>query len=102
VTGDEKWIYFDNPKRQKTICDPNIDIDAKAEYPRKESNVLYLVGSEGSSIPQELLKSSQTVSGDLYREQIIRLSRASHKKQPEYETRQHKMILLRSASRHKT
>ena len=19
---DEKWIYFDNPKRQKTICDP--------------------------------------------------------------------------------
>ncbi|EFN62484.1 Histone-lysine N-methyltransferase SETMAR, partial [Camponotus floridanus] len=21
VTGDEKWIYFDNPKRRKSICD---------------------------------------------------------------------------------
>ncbi|EFN60788.1 hypothetical protein EAG_01348, partial [Camponotus floridanus] len=22
VTGDEKWIYFNNPKRRKSICDP--------------------------------------------------------------------------------
>jgi len=23
VTGDEKWIYFDNSKRRKTICQPS-------------------------------------------------------------------------------
>ena len=35
----------------------------------------------------ELLKSGQTVTGDLSREQIIRLSRALQEKRPEYETR---------------
>ena len=47
----------------------------------------------------ELLKSDQTVTGDLYREQIIRLSRALHGKQPEYETRERKMILLHDNAR---
>ena len=51
VTGDEKWFYFDNLKRRKIICHIQayqaIDIDAKAEYPRKEGNALYLVESEG-------------------------------------------------------
>jgi len=47
----------------------------------------------------ELLNSGQTVTGDLYREQIIRLSRALHGKRPEYETRQHKVILLHDNAR---
>ena len=42
----------------------------------------------------ELLKSSQIVTGDLYREQIIHLSRVLHGKRPKYETRQHKVILF--------
>ena len=52
VTGDEKWIYFDNPKRRKTICDPSQPLTVKAEYPRKENNALYLMGSERCSVPQ--------------------------------------------------
>ena len=47
----------------------------------------------------ELLKSDQTVTGDLYQEQIIRLSRALHGKRPEYVTRQHKVILLHDNAR---
>ena len=47
----------------------------------------------------ELLKSGQTVTGNLYREQIIRLSRALQEKRPEYETRQHKVILLHDNAR---
>ena len=47
----------------------------------------------------ELLKSSQTVTGDLCPEQIIRLCRALHGKRSEYETRQHKVILLHDNAR---
>ena len=47
-----------------------------------------------SVVYHELLKSGQTLTGNLYWEQIIRLSRALHGKRPEYETRQHKVILF--------
>jgi len=47
----------------------------------------------------ELLKSGQTVTGDLYQEQIIRLSQILHEKRPEYETRQHKVILFHDNAR---
>ena len=47
----------------------------------------------------ELLKSDQTVTRDLYQEQIIRLSRALHGKRSKYETRQHKVILLHDNAR---
>ena len=40
----------------------------------------------------EVLKSDQTITESFYREQIIRLIRALHEKQPEYEMRQHKVI----------
>lgn len=42
VTGDEKWIYQDNPKRKQTN-----EINTKAKYSRIQGNALYLVGSEG-------------------------------------------------------
>jgi len=33
VTGDEKWIYYDNSKRKKSWDKPGINIHGKAEYP---------------------------------------------------------------------
>jgi len=48
IPGDEKWILYDNPKRRKSWIDPSqpIDIDAKAQYPRREGFAPYLVGLE--------------------------------------------------------
>jgi len=46
-----------------------------------------------------MLKSDQTITGSFYREQIICLTRALHEKQPEYEMRQHKVILLHDNAR---
>ena len=46
VTGDEKWLYFDNPK-EKILGEPGKagNIDRKAEYLRKKGLTLHLVGS---------------------------------------------------------
>ena len=50
----------------------------------------------------EILKLGQIVTGDLYQQQMIRLSRALREKRPGYEIRQHKVILLHNnlTSRH--
>lgn len=100
ITGDEKWIYFDNPKRRKTICDPG---QPSKSTPKRNIHgkkaLLCIWWDQKGVIYHELLKSGQTVTGDLYREQMIRLSRALHEKRPEYETRQHKIILLHDNAR---
>ena len=52
VTGDEKWIHYDNPKRKKSYVKPGqpAKINGKAEYPWREGNSLYLVRSEGCAV----------------------------------------------------
>ena len=69
MIGDEKWIYFDNSKRRKNHLRsrPIIDVDAKAEYFRKEGNTLYLVGSEGCSVPRAVEIWSNSHRGSLSR-----------------------------------
>jgi len=42
----------------------------------------------------ELLKSGDSITGDQYRLQLIRLSRALREKRPEYEQKHNKIILL--------
>ena len=104
VTGDKKWIYFDNPKRRKTICDSDeLSTSTPKRNIHREKTMLCIWWNQKGVVYHELLKSGQTVTGDLYQEQIIHLSQALHRKRPEYKTRQHKVILLqRSASRYKT
>jgi len=53
ITGDEKWILYDNPKCRKSWIDsgqpsgqPLINIDANAQYPRHEGFARYLMGKE--------------------------------------------------------
>ena len=41
VTGDEKWIHYDNPK-QKIIV-PGFHVDGQTEYSRLQGHALYLV-----------------------------------------------------------
>jgi len=52
VTGDEKWIFFENPKRKKSWIEPRrtIHIDRKTESLWQEDDVLCLVGSEGCDL----------------------------------------------------
>jgi len=48
VTGDEKWIHYDNPKKRKSwelSGQHRFNIDSQAEYSWKKTHVVYLVGS---------------------------------------------------------
>ena len=60
VTGDEKQIHYDNPKR-------------KTEYPWFEASALHLVGSAGCSLSWAA-QTIKTIQGDRYRLQWMRLT----------------------------
>ncbi|GFQ69293.1 mariner transposase [Trichonephila clavata] len=58
VTGDEKWIYFENPKRKKIVaftCRSRF-FNTKAKSRRQEDHVLCL-WDQGGTAYYELLKS---------------------------------------------
>lgn len=52
ITEDEKWIYFDSLKRQKTICNPG---QLSTLMPKRnihgKKTTLYLMGSEEYGVP---------------------------------------------------
>jgi len=50
VTGDEKWIRYNNLKRKKSWCRQTINIDDKAEYSWRQVHALYLVESTGCNV----------------------------------------------------
>jgi len=50
----------------------------------------------------ELLKPSETVNTECYRQQIINLNQALCEKRPKYQKRQHKVLLHDNASSHTT
>ena len=52
VTGDEKWIYFDNLKRQKTICDLDQPSTSTPKRNIHGKKAMYLIGSERYSVPR--------------------------------------------------
>ena len=45
VTGDEKWVHYDNPKRRKSWGVPG-----QTEYSRLQGHALYLVGPARRSV----------------------------------------------------
>ncbi|KAG5315673.1 MOS1T transposase, partial [Pseudoatta argentina] len=82
VTGDEKWIHYDNPKRRKSWGKPG----------HASTSSLYLVGSAGCNL-------FSTITGDRYRLQLMRLSRDFKEKRPLYAQRHDKVILLHDNAR---
>jgi len=98
VTGDEKWIYFENPKRKRSWVTPGEPSTSTANpnrYGRK--TILCVWWDQKGVIYYELLKS---LMND-YRQQMINLNQALCEKPPEYQKRQHKVILLHdNASSH--
>jgi len=66
VTGDEKWIFFENPKRKKSWVDrgtPSTSTARPQESLWQEDDAQCLVGPEG--IYYELLKPGGTVNTTL-------------------------------------
>jgi len=75
---------------------PCFNIDSQAEYSWKKTHVVYLVVS---LVYYELLKPNETITGALYRTQLMRLSRVLKEKHAHYYSRHDKIILLHDNAR---
>lgn len=100
VTGDEKWIQYDNPKRKKTWGEPGHASTSSAKPNIHGSKLLLCIWWDQQGVIYfELLKPNETITGDRYRLQLMRLSRALMEKRPLFEQRHDKVILLHDNAR---
>ena len=100
VTEDEKWIHFDNTKRKKSYVKPGQPSTSTAKPNTHGTKVMLCIWwDQKEPLYNELLKSGQTTTGDLFRTQLIRLKRAIIEKRPEYATRHEAIIFYHDNAR---
>jgi len=103
VTGDEKWISYDNFKKKKYYAKPGQSLPSISTSTLRPnihgSKITLCIWDQKGLVYYELLKPGDSIMGDRYRLQLIRLSRALRKKRPEYEQRHDKVILLHDNAR---
>ena len=93
VTCDEKWIHHDNPKSKKSYVKPGQPANSTAKPNIHGAMVMLCIWWDQKSVLHyELLKPSETINGERYRTQLIRLKRAIAEKRPEYATRHEAII----------
>ena len=92
VTGNEKWIHYDNPKRKKLYVKPGQPAKSTAKPNIHGAKVMLCIWWDQKGVLYyELQKLGETINGERYRTQLIRLKRAIAEKRPEYANR-HKAI----------
>lgn len=93
VTGDEKWIHYDNPKRKKSYVKRGKRAKSTPKQDIHCAKVMLCIWWDQKGVLYyELLKPGETITGGLYRTQLIRLKRALNEKRPEYATRHESII----------
>ncbi|GFV52130.1 mariner Mos1 transposase [Trichonephila clavipes] len=95
VTGDEKWIYFDNPKCNRSYVDPR-QPSKSTESPNHfvSKTMLCIFWDQEGPIYHELLNPGETVNNDRYKQQLLNLNDAILEKRKKYRKHQHKVIFL--------
>lgn len=96
VTGDEKWIYYDNPKRKKSWVSPG---EPSTSTPKRNKVMLCIWWDQQGVVYYELLKPGETVTGDRYRQQLHNLEENLHRKRPTIASIRRKVILLHDNAR---
>jgi len=94
VTGDKKWIYFQNPKRKKSWVDPaqSISFSRPNRFGRK--TMLCVWWDQEGVIYYELLKPGETINAHRYHQQLIKLHCALSEKRLHYRKRHDKLIFF--------
>ena len=93
VTGDEKWIHYDNPKRKKSYVKPGQPAKSTAKPNIRGAKVILCIWWDQKCVLYyELLKPGETINGECYRTQLILLKTAIAEKRPEYATRHETII----------
>ncbi|GFV72790.1 mariner Mos1 transposase [Trichonephila clavipes] len=100
ATRDEKWFRYVNPKRRKSWGYPGYASTSTAKPNIHGSKVMLSIGWDQLGVVYyELLKPTETITGDGYRTQLMRLSRALKDKVPQYNERHDKVILQHDNAR---
>ena len=100
VTGDEKWIHYDNPKRRKSWGLPGHASTSQSKPNIHASKIMLCIWWDQLGVVYyELLSPSETITGAVYRTQLMRLSRALKEKRPQYAKRHDKVILQHDNAR---
>ncbi|GFU25069.1 mariner Mos1 transposase [Trichonephila clavipes] len=95
VTGDEKWISFENPKRNRSYVDPGQPSKSTARLNRfGRKRTLCIFGDQEGPICYELLKPGETINTDHHMQQLLNLNDAVLDKREQYKKRQHRVIFL--------
>jgi len=93
-------MYYDNPKRRKSWGLPGEPGPSTAKKNIHASKVMLCIWwDQKGVIYYELLKPSETITGDRYRLQLMRFNRALKEKRPEWDGRHDKVILLHDNAR---
>jgi len=100
ITGDEKWIHYDNPKRKYAWVKPGEPGPSTPKQNIHGSKVMLCIWWDMKGVVyHELLQPSETITGERYRLQLTRLNRALKEKRPEWENRHDKIILQHDNAR---
>nr|KAF6269072.1 hypothetical protein mMyoMyo1_011259 [Myotis myotis] len=101
VTGGEKWVYVENPKRTKSRVDPGRPSTSTARPNRFGKKILLCVWWDQEGVVYYALpKPGETVNPDRYRQQIINLNPALTIKPPECARRHGKGICFMMTHHH--
>ena len=86
-------IHCDNPKRKKSCVKPGQPAKSTAKPNIHAAKVMLCIWWDQKGVLYyELLKLNETINGERYRTQLIRLKRAIVEKRPEYATRHEEII----------
>ncbi|UYV73998.1 SETMAR [Cordylochernes scorpioides] len=93
VTGDEKWIHYDNPKRRKSWVKPGHASTSTAKPNIHGKKLMLCIWWDHLGvIYYKLLQPNETITGERYQQHLMRLSRALKIKRPLYAKRHDKVI----------
>ncbi|GFV19017.1 mariner Mos1 transposase [Trichonephila clavipes] len=96
----EKWVRYDNPKRRKPWGYPGHASTSTAKPSIQGSKAMLSIWWDQLGVVYyELLKPTETITGDRYRTQLMRLRRALKNKRPQYNERHDKVILQHDSAR---
>ncbi|GFW77959.1 mariner Mos1 transposase [Trichonephila clavipes] len=88
VSHHEKWIYFENPKRNRSYFDPGKPSKSTSSPNRfGHKTILCIFWVQEGPIYYELFKPVETVNTDTYKEELLNLNDAILEKREQYKKR---------------